>query len=118
MNRTKKKNLNQEFRRRRNRGKILGTAEKPRLSVFRSNKSTYVQLINDFTGTTLASASTQELKAGKVKKIDQAKLLGELIAEKAKKAGITQAIFNKGAYLYHGRVKAVAEGARSKGLKL
>lgn len=118
MNRTKKKNLNQEFRRRRNRGKIFGTAEKPRLSVFRSNRYTYVQLINDETGTTLASASTQELKAGKVKKIDQAKLLGELIAEKAKKAGIAQAIFNKGAYLYHGRVKAVAEGARTKGLNL
>lgn len=118
MNRTKKKNLNQEFRKRRNRAKIFGTAQKPRLSVFRSNRYTYAQLINDEVGTTLVAASTQEIKAGKSKKIDQAKTLGELIADKAKKAGIAQAVFNKGSYLYHGRVKAVAEGARAKGLNL
>lgn len=106
-----------EMRRKRNRAKIFGTAEKPRLSVFRSNKNIFVQLIDDTKGVTLASASAKEIKS-KGAKLAKAKLVGQLIAEKAKKSGIKQAVFNKGPYLYHGRVKAVAEGAREAGLKL
>ena len=117
MNGLKQKNIKRERRRNRNRAKIFGTNEKPRLSLFRSNKYTSVQLIDDSAGKTLASASTKEFK--KVgKKAEKANLLGELIAEKAGKLGIKEAVFNKGSYLYHGRVKAVAEGARAKGLKL
>jgi len=104
------------MRRKRNRAKIFGTAEKPRLSVFRSNKHTYAQLIDDTKGVTLVSVSTHSVK--KAAKFAQAKALGELMAEKAQKAGIKAAVFNKGAYLFHGRVKAVAEGAKEKGLKL
>lgn len=117
MRNIKLKNIKQERRRKKNRAKIFGTAKKPRLSVFRSNKHTYVQLINDQKGTTLISASTRELKK-KGTKTTVAKLLGELIAQKAKKSGLQQAVFNKGSYLYHGRVKAVAEGAREAGLKI
>jgi large subunit ribosomal protein L18 len=113
----KKKNFNNELKKNRSRAKIFGTAEKPRLSIFRSNKYTYAQLIDDSQGRTLASASTQEL-GKKGKKVDLAKLLGELIAEKAKKAGIKSAIFHRSYYRYHGRVKAVAEGARGAGLKI
>lgn len=112
----KKKNFNNELKKNRSRAKISGTAEKPRLSIFRSNKYTYAQLIDDLKGHTLASASTQELKKGG-KKAELAKLLGELIAEKAKKAGIKSAVFHRSYYRYHGRVKAVAEGAREGGLK-
>lgn len=104
------------MRRKRNRAKIFGTAEKPRLSVFRSNKHTYAQLIDDAKGATLVSASTRDTK-GKGR-VSQAKTLGELLAEKAKKAGIQTAVFNKGSYLFHGRVKAVADGAKEKGLKV
>lgn len=110
------KNIKRIRRRKRNRAGILGTAEKPRLSVFRSNKYIFAQLIDDFVQKTLVSASTRELKADKKNKTEQAKMLGELIAEKAQKAGIKKVIFNKGPYLYHGRVRAVAEGARLKGL--
>lgn len=112
-----KQNLNKQLRQKRNRARISGSAEKPRLSVFRSNKYTYVQLIDDLTGRTLASASTQELNK-KGKKGELAKSLGELIAEKAKKAGVKSAVFNRSFYKYHGRVRAVAEGAREAGLKL
>ncbi len=119
MNRLTYSNRNKAFRKKRNRAKIFGTAAQPRLSVFRSNRSTYAQLINDENGTTLVSATTKELKqANKLKKVDQAKMLGELLAEKAEKAGVKTAVFNKGPYAYHGRVKAVAEGARAKGLKV
>ena len=104
------------MRRKRNRAKIFGTAEKPRLSVFRSNKHTYAQLIDDTKGVTLVSVSTHSVK--KAAKFAQAKALGELMAEKAQKAGIKAAVFNKGSYLFHGRVKAVAEGAKEKGLKV
>lgn len=100
----------------RNRAKIFGTAEKPRLSVFRSNKYTYAQLIDDDKSITLVSASTNEIKKGS--KTEKAKQLGILIAEKAKKAEIKQAVFNKGQYSYHGRIKAVAEGAREAGLTI
>ena len=113
----KLKNITQERRRKRNRAKIFGTAKIPRLTVFRSNKYTYAQLIDDAKSVTLVSASTQELKK-KGNKTRQAKLLGAMVAEKAKESGIKQAVFNKGAYLYHGRVRAVAEGAREGGLKI
>lgn len=117
MNKIFTKNLNRKLRQDRNRATISGTAEKPRLSVFRSNKFTYAQLIDDVQGKTLASASTKELKK-KGKKTELAQELGALIAEKAKKAGVKEAIFNRSFYKFHGRVKAVAEGARSGGLKI
>ncbi len=111
------KNLKKERRKVRNRAKIFGTAEKPRLSVFRSNKYTSAQLIDDEKGVTLVSVSTRELK-GSGNKSKQAKALGELVGQKAVKLGIKQAVFNKGPYLFHGRVKSVAEGARESGLKV
>ena len=112
-----KKNLNRTRRKNRSRAPLFGTAEKPRLSVFRSNRFTYAQLIDDAKGNTLAAASTQELNK-KGKKTELAKDLGKLIAEKAKKAGVKSAVFNRSFYKYHGRVKAVAEGAREAGLKI
>lgn len=115
-NSVKAKNITRELRKKRNRAKIFGTMEKPRMSVFRSHKYTTVQLINDFEGKTIVSATTKELKSAKVSKSEKAKLLGELIAEKASKVGIKKVIFNKGSYMYHGRIKALADGARSKGL--
>ncbi len=115
----KEKNRKEERRRLRNRAKIFGTAQKPRLSIFRSNKYVYAQMIDDNTGKTLVSASSRELvKAKKGKKVDQAKALGTLIAEKSKKLSIKEAIFSKGPYLYHGRIKSLAEGAREAGLKI
>ena len=117
MNKAKKENLKRIFRKARNRAKIFGTAEKPRLSIFRSNKHTYAQLIDDEKMKTLISASTKELKS-KAKKTEQESELGKLLAEKTLKLGVKQAVFNKGPYKYHGRVKAVAEGAREKGLKI
>lgn len=115
----REKNRKEERRRIRNRASIFGTATKPRLSVFRSNLYTYAQLIDDNAGKTVVSASTKELaKAKKGKKTDHAKELGILIAEKAKKLNIKEAVFNKGPYLYHGRVKALADGAREAGIKI
>lgn len=95
---------------RRIRKKISGTAARPRLSVFRSNKSIYAQLINDETATTLVAASSKEVETGA--KIDQAKAVGRLLATKAIEAGITNVVFDRSGYIYHGRVKALAEGAR------
>lgn len=118
MSNIKLKNLKRERRKNRNRAKIFGTVEKPRLSLFRSNKYTSAQLIDDVSGKTLASASTKEVDKSVKTKLEKSKVLGELIAEKAQKLGIKKAVFNKGPYLYHGRIKAVAEGARSKGLQL
>ena len=106
--------------RKRIRKKISGTNEMPRMSVFRSNKGIYVQLVDDLAGKTLASASSRvkEIAENKdVSKIEQAKLVGKLIAEKAQQAGISQVVFDRGGYLYHGRVKALAEAAREGGLK-
>ncbi|NJB86121.1 large subunit ribosomal protein L18 [Lewinella marina] len=101
------------------RKKIQGTAEKPRLNVFRSNRYIYAQLINDENGTTLASASSFEAAvANEGNKSDQAREVGKLIAERAKAAGIDKALFDRGGYLYHGRVKSLAEGAREGGLNL
>lgn len=100
------------------RKKISGTAAKPRLSVFRSNTDIYAQLIDDNSGTTLAAASSKQkdIQAQKAAKISKSKLVGTAIATKAKELGITTVVFDRGGYLYHGRVKAVAEGAREGGL--
>ncbi|RRD02129.1 50S ribosomal protein L18 [Prevotella sp. OH937_COT-195] len=94
---------------------VNGTAERPRLSVFRSNKQIYAQAINDLTGTTLCAASSLGME--KLPKKEQAAKVGELFAEKAKEAGITQVVFDRNGYLYHGRVKELADGARKGGLK-
>jgi large subunit ribosomal protein L18 len=101
------------------RKKVAGTAQNPRLSVYRSNSDIYVQLIDDATGTTLASASSKDkdVKAQKANKVDKSKLVGATIAGKASSLGITTVVFDRGGYLYHGRVKAVAEGAREGGLQ-
>ena len=93
---------------------VNGTAERPRMSVFRSNKQIYVQVINDVTGCTLASASSVGMEA--MPKIEQAAKVGALVAEKAKAAGITSVVFDRNGYLYHGRVKALADAAREAGL--
>lgn len=94
---------------------VKGTAERPRLSVFRSNKQIYAQVINDITGTTLASASSLGLE--KMNKTVQAKKVGELVANKAKEAGVEKIVFDRNGYLYHGRVQALADAAREGGLK-
>jgi large subunit ribosomal protein L18 len=98
---------------------VTGSAERPRLTVFRSNKQIYVQLIDDAVGRTVAAAASSEkgLAEQKVTKIDQAKLVGKLIAEKAIAAGISEVVFDRNGYLYHGRVKSLAEAAREGGLK-
>ncbi len=97
------------------RSKISGTAARPRMSVFRSNKQIYVQLVDDMAAKTLVSASS--LKLEKMPKTEMAGKVGELIAEKALAAGIKEVVFDRNGYLYHGRVKEVAEGARKGGLK-
>ncbi|MGV3764770.1 MAG: 50S ribosomal protein L18 [Chitinophagaceae bacterium] len=101
------------------RRKVAGTTAKPRLSVFRSNADTYVQLINDENGQTLASASTRDkdIAAQKGTKSEKSKLAGQAIARKAAELGITTCVFDRGGYLYHGRVKATADGAREGGLQ-
>lgn len=101
------------------RNKISGTAERPRLSVFRSNKAIYVQLIDDENGVTLASASSREkdMQGKEGNKVEKSKLVGTAIAEKAKALGISSVVFDRGGNLYHGRVKQVAEGAREGGLQ-
>ena len=98
---------------------ISGTQEQPRLAVFRSNKEIYAQVVNDDTGITLAAASTRDkdLSSSKGTKIELAAMVGKLVAEKAIKSGITEVSFDRGGYLYHGRVKSLAEGAREAGLK-
>lgn len=98
---------------------ISGTSDQPRMSVFRSNKEIYVQIINDETGETLAAASSRDtdLTGKGSSKTEQAGLVGKLIAAKALAAGVTKIRFDRGGYLYHGRVKSLAEGAREGGLK-
>ena len=105
--------------RKRIRATVSGTAERPRMSVYRSNKDIYVQLIDDNAGSTLASASSNDKGMEKAKgtKIELSKMVGKLIAEKAKEAGIEKVVFDRGGYLYHGRVKALADGAREDGLQ-
>lgn len=115
--------ITREYRRNRIKQRIRkvvsGDAQSPRLSVFRSNKGIYVQLIDDNAGKTILSASSADkgIAEAKVNKIDQAKLVGKAIAEKAASAGITSVRFDRNGYLYHGRVKSLAEAAREAGLK-
>ncbi|MFM7106748.1 MAG: 50S ribosomal protein L18 [Flavobacteriales bacterium] len=100
------------------RSTVQGTAERPRLSVFRSNKQIYAQLIDDQKGVTIIAAASNVMKeAQNVAKLDQAKMVGKTIAERAKAAGISEVVFDRGGYLYHGRVKSLAEAAREAGLK-
>ena len=107
-----------ERRHRRIRGKVAGTAERPRLAVFRSNRGIFAQLIDDESGRTLAGAGWLGLPKGfKGDKTEQAAEVGKAIAAAAKKAGIETVVFDRGGYLYHGRVKALAEGAREGGLQ-
>ena len=96
-----------------------GTTQKPRLSVFRSNTDIYVQLIDDLNGQTLAAASSKEkaIAVQKISKVEKSKLVGEAIAKKAVELGIKNVTFDRGGYLYHGRVKSVADGAREAGLQ-
>lgn len=99
------------------RKKITGTAARPRLSVYRSNKSIYAQIIDDLTGHTLTSASSAEEAVVKtVNKSEQAKAVGKILAERAAQLNINAVVFDRGGYLYHGRVKALADGAREAGL--
>jgi large subunit ribosomal protein L18 len=103
-------------RRRRVRAKVTGTAERPRISVFRSNRGVMAQLIDDTAGRTLAAVSWTESELKSLPRMDQARRAGELLAERAKAAGVESAVFDRGGYQYHGRVKALAEGAREGGL--
>lgn len=98
------------------RGKVSGTTERPRLTVFRSNKQIYAQVIDDLTGKTLAAASSLKI-ADKVAKKELAAKVGELIAKSAQEAGITNVVFDRNGYLYHGRVRELADAARKGGLK-
>jgi large subunit ribosomal protein L18 len=99
------------------RKKIKGTTHRPRLSVFRSNVHIYAQIIDDVQGKTLVSASSSELKNAKGTKVEISKEVGKLLAKKAIEANIESVVFDRGGYLYHGRVKGLAEGAREGGLK-
>ena len=98
---------------------VEGTESRPRLAVFRSNKEIYAQIIDDVTGKTVVAASSRDkdIEASKLNKIEAAKLVGKAIADKAVKAGVDTIAFDRGGYLYHGRVKSLAEGAREGGLK-
>jgi large subunit ribosomal protein L18 len=104
-------------RRRRVRARIRGNAERPRLSVYRSNRGVFAQLIDDDAGRTIASVSWTEPDLRKLDSMEQAKRVGQLLAERAKSAGIESCVFDRGGYRFHGRVAAIAEGAREGGLK-
>ena len=106
-----------ERRHRRVRGKVQGTAERPRLVVFRSNRGIEAQLVDDLAGRTLAAASWLHLESSKRTKTEQAAEVGKLLAANATKAGLERVVFDRGGYLYHGRVKALADGAREGGLR-
>ncbi len=99
------------------RKKIAGTTERPRLSVFRSNSRIYAQIIDDTTGKTLVSASSLEIDGAKSATVEISKSVGQKLAEKATSSGISAVVFDRNGYLYHGRVKALAEGARQGGLQ-
>jgi len=105
-------------RRRRVRAKVQGTAQRPRISVFRSNRGIFAQLVDDEAGRTLAAASWTEPELRKLAPMDQAKRVGELIAQRGQQAGVQRAVFDRGGYKYHGRVRALADGAREAGLSL
>ena len=104
-------------RHRRVRSKVVGTAERPRLVVFRSNRGIEAQLVDDLEGKTIAAASWLQLKAAKGSKTVQAAEVGKLLAANAKQAGVEAVVFDRGGYLYHGRVKALADAAREGGLR-
>ena len=104
-------------RRRRVRAKVRGTAERPRLSVFRSNRGVFAQLVDDENGKTIAAVNWIEADLRKLARMDQATKVGELLAERARQAGVEACVFDRGGYRYHGRIRAIAEGARSAGLK-
>jgi large subunit ribosomal protein L18 len=104
-------------RRRRVRAKVQGTAQRPRLSVFRSNRGIQAQLIDDAQGHTVAAVNWVESDLKSLGRMEQAKRAGELIAERAKAAGVEECVFDRGGYRYHGKVKALADGAREGGLK-
>ena len=110
------KNKIRQRRHMRIRGKISGTAERPRLSVYRSNKNIYAQLIDDVAGVTLASASTLDENVSDATKVEQAAAVGKAIAEAAKAKNISTVVFDRSGYLYHGRVQALADAARENGL--
>jgi large subunit ribosomal protein L18 len=113
-----RKQLRRNSIRTRIRRTIKGTPERPRLSVFRSNKQIYAQLIDDKNGVTIAASSSSEKEFSiKGNKVDLAKEVGKMIAGKAQQSGITSVVFDRGGYLYHGRIKALAEGAREAGLQ-
>ncbi len=120
MIRKEDRNKKRKKRHLRVRNKIVGTAERPRLNVFRSSKNIYAQLIDDMAGHTLAAASSvdEEVKAKGVNggTVDAARAVGELIAKRAADKGVQSVVFDRGGYIYHGRVKALAEGAREGGL--
>jgi large subunit ribosomal protein L18 len=105
-------------RRRRVRAKIRGSAERPRLSVYRSNRGVFAQLIDDDAGATIASVAWMEPELRKLDSMEQAKRAGAVLAERAKQAGVETAVFDRSGYRYHGRVRALAEGAREAGLGL
>ena len=115
-NSEKTKRKNRAKRHNKIRSKVFGTGDAPRLNVFRSNKCLFIQLINDETNTTIVSINDKEIKSGKTK-IDKAKEAGKLIAKKAKEKKIDKVVFDRGGYKYHGRVQAMADGAREEGLK-
>jgi large subunit ribosomal protein L18 len=104
-------------RRRRVRARIRGNAERPRLSVYRSNRGVFAQLIDDEAGRTIAAVSWTEPELRELDSMEQAKRTGELLAERAKAAGVEACVFDRGGYRFHGRVAAIAEGAREGGLK-
>jgi large subunit ribosomal protein L18 len=104
-------------RRRRVRAKVCGTSERPRLSVFRSNRGIQAQLIDDAQGHTVAAVNWVEADLKSLARMDQAKRAGELLAQRAKEAGVEECVFDRGGYRYHGKVKALADGAREGGLK-
>jgi large subunit ribosomal protein L18 len=104
-------------RRRRVRAKVRGTAERPRLSVFRSNRGVFAQLIDDNSGRTVAAVNWIEPDLRKLDSMEQAKRIGELLAQRAKENGVETCVFDRGGYRYHGRVRALAEGAREGGLR-
>jgi large subunit ribosomal protein L18 len=103
-------------RKRRIRGRITGTSARPRVSVFRSNKAIYAQIVDDQAGVTVAAARSAEVESAGLKKSEVAKKVGTLLAQRAKDKGIELVVFDRSGYLYHGRVKALAEGAREGGL--
>ena len=114
---TKKKAKARKRIKSRVRGRVQGTAERPRLTVFRSNKQIYAQVIDDLAGQTLASASSLGKDGAECAKLDQATAVGKSIAEKAQAAGVSQVVFDRNGYLYHGRIQKLAEAAREGGLK-